>query len=356
MKVGYVMQDTENYGRECMARCLFALAEQYDIEFFSFKLDKIDTESRTITGLFWDNGGFIEKETAYPDIVDDIITFRVLHKKMYQDILQDSLFVYTPLGGKEKQKEILLNSSFSDYVPETRNYSEIDIDHYLNEYDPVIIKPISGSHGSEITKLSRVDSDYLIQYKHITEQLSTGEYNNQYHDKFSRPGRYIVQQYVDSTTKQGNPFDIRIDVRRDKNGQWQLNRLLPRIGNIKGVVSNISKGGFVSLEIDSFLEVEYDSGWNAIYDELVYISEKLPDTIQKEYENMIGAFGIDIGIDRNTNKLSIFEINSNPGFKSYILEASEFQAQYYSFLYNNLQKLHSVQKNSEQLLNTRTIF
>ena len=77
----------------------------------------------------------------------------------------------------------------------------------------------------------------------------------------------IVQPYLECRTNSGQPFDFRIHIQRDGQGEWSLTKIYPRIGNKHSILSNISQGG-ITTDIWYFLIVEYGERAQEIHDTL----------------------------------------------------------------------------------------
>lgn len=330
MKVGYL-----RYGKPGVrARCMFALANQYDIDFFYFSPQDVDIEKKNINGLYWDKNAkkYVVRETSYPDIIDDHFAFRRKDKDKYNELSKYCFMTYVPIGLKSTIYEKIENSIFARYLIETYHYIDVNINEMLNKYTKLIIKPNNGGRGNDIYKLSKENDDTCyLHYGDTGKTLTIEEFNVEYSDELK--SRFIVQPYINSITTAGNPFDIRIHVRKGKKGKWTLVLIYPRIGSIKGVVSNVAKGGSTSNNIKGFLQSEFDDDWKRIYEELNHISKSLPDIMQSGSKKIIDSLGIDVGINRdNNNELKFFEVNTGPGVITYPFQTAEASIQYYIYL------------------------
>jgi len=259
----------------------------------------------------------------------------VKYKELYNHLSNYCFFTFTRIKGKSKLFDILGgNEEGKRYLIETFKYEDVLIDDVLEKYRKVIVKPIKGRQGREIYKINKEGDFYVVQLKNEIRRLSEADFSKQYSDIF--PDSYIIQRYVHSQTNAGNPFDIRIYAGRSKNGEWKLVKLLPRIGNINVVTSNISQGGSI-CKIKDFLQYEFEDDWKRIYNNLVSIFNTVPDLVQNKYEKIIDALGIDTGIDRgNNSELKIFEVNTFPGSSTFEFEAAEAKIQYYVYLSETL--------------------
>jgi len=328
LRIGFLGYQTRPTAR---ARCLFALASLYDVEFFYFSPECVDMENRRINATFSRKGEYYRREVDYPDIIDDVAGLDTTHKELYNHLRANSLLTYTPLGGKSEVYDILQASEESlKYCVETFSYEQVDIDDILDRYKKVIIKPIFSNKGVNIYRLRKENRYYMLELLDKEYKLSPEQYKEQYARIFT--GSYIVQRYIHSRTNAGCQFDIRVDVRRGRDAKWQVVKVYPQIG-VAGVVnSNIVRGG-TTTEIEYFLPYEFGENWENVYRGLLRLGREIPPVIQRNYDRLIDAVGIDVGIDRwNNNELKIFEVNTNPWALPFQFEAAESSLHYYQYL------------------------
>ena len=341
MKIGFLRFEEYPGPR---TRYLSLYANFYDVDFFYFTPSRIDVERKIIKGLYFDKDAksFIEKETAYPDVIDDAPMFRYRYPELFNELLESGVFWFPPLGGKRKMYDVIKAGGHSKYLIETYNYQDIDIREMLQKHGALILKPNRSGQGQNIYKLKFDEELFHLHFEHNTETLSPEEFKSFTEAKFNNT--WLVQNFIDSTTSQGNPFDVRVNTRRGKDGAWALKKMFIRIGNVNGVVSNIARGGSIGYYVDKFLEYEFGSDWKRIYSELISISRVLPDVLQKGYDYLLDDLGFDVGINRaNGNELKFFEVNTGTDPITYNIEAHEARFYYYLYLLDNFEKLHEVQ-------------
>ena len=114
-------------------------------------------------------------------------------------------------ASKWRKHQILSNSSFiQPFLPETAELNQYALEEYLEKYDMVYLKPVYGSGGHGIIKLSKLKRGYELK----TIRSSKGY--RQKHALFKAIKQitggkpYIIQQGIDLLTIEGNPIDFRI--------------------------------------------------------------------------------------------------------------------------------------------------
>src|SRR5699024_12879308 len=100
---------------------------------------------------------------------------------------------------------------------------------FNDRYIKIIIKHSSGKFGANIFLLKYIDVKYVLLYG--SEKLEHNDdvlldfYRNNIEEK-----DYIIQKFINSKTKQGYPFDCRINMEKNNLGEWTVARKFIRIG------------------------------------------------------------------------------------------------------------------------------
>jgi len=343
LKVGCLRFANNPYPR---MRSLSLLANSFCEEIFYFTPEKINTHKKTIFGQFYDvaTEKFVEKETAYPYVIDDHGYFLAQYPDLYNELSQSCLFCYPRLQSKKKVYNVLQEGGYSQYLIDTHDYTlDIDIDGLLDKHGSLILKPNRSSQVNDVYKLYREGGFYYLQLESKVERLTRAEFVDRYTAKFL--DGYLVQNYVKSVTNQGNPFNIKISVRRGKDGKWAMAKLFVRIGDVNGIVSHIQTGSGSIAFVSKLLPVEFGEHGKAIYSELLKIAKELPNTLQAGYSSLLDDLSIGVGIDRaDDNHLKIFDINIETDPLSSDADVLEARYHYLMFLSKNFRGLHEMQQ------------
>jgi hypothetical protein len=300
------------------------MAEHYNVELFVFRMKDVNAENQTINGLFLEGDKEVRKITAFPHVVDNLINWKTkqLVEKYPEEIKAISercLFLRHPVPQEKSQVyEMLVKSGeFRHLLIPTHNICEFaDIIKYLEEYNnKVIIKPLAGSLGARIHELWKEDEDYYIKLDQQISKHNLATLEAYYMENLA--DEYALQPFICSKTKHGNPFDIRIHARRGRGGRFSVH-YYPRIGDEKGIVSNISAGGY-SMNIEQFLKREFGKQFDYVAQELTKIGKTFPNYFQTFFENDIQAIGLDVGIQNIDGKITfhLFEVNTGYPFADF---------------------------------------
>jgi len=200
----------------------------------------------------------------------------------------------------------------------------------LKEFDTIVVKPTSGLKGNNVIKITKMnEGKFKIGKEKKEEYINDDELENLY-DEISKDTQYIAQKYIDSKSKQGDPYDCRIHLEKNGLGKWEPARMFIRIGIGQKIVSNIAQGGAISNPID-FLANEFGDDGIDIYKKLEKLANELPYWLEKTTEKTLMTMGLDVGIDKDGN-LYVFEVNSYPIYEPQRAEIALLRAQYYKYV------------------------
>ncbi|WP_202081372.1 YheC/YheD family protein [Caldalkalibacillus salinus] len=226
------------------------------------------------------------------------------------------------LPGKWHVHNMLKNiDSITPFLPETVRYS----DHYnlreqLQRYRCLFFKPASGSHGKGAFKLTSDEKGFHIHGRSSKNQVFYKNFSNLntaklWVSRFIRRRVYVVQPYLDLSSPDGHPFDIRILLQKGQKGQWVESGRAARVGKKDTLTSNIDGGG-TAVDASRFLRQYYTTEqYEKINSDIETILTHLPPKLEERHGPLV-ELGVDIGVDRNGN-VWIIELNSKPGRRSF---------------------------------------
>lgn len=289
-----------------------AAAKMEGVDFFYFTPGRVNLEEKRIKGVFYENGEWIERETGYPDIIFNAGGTITPKQDEVIDVLMEEIpFTSHPIGDKiSVYNRIKKSGKFSQYlIPSEKIKWSQTIFSYLDNYESIIIKPISGAKGEGITFVKKQNGAYYLKTDEI-KVLSKKELKEWVAELLLNDDIYLVQPYIRSLTKSGKSFDFRLHVQKNGEGKWVTTAIYPRIAE-RGVVANISQGGYTSF-LDSFLKMQFGEEYYNVKRYLEIFSLQFSNHFDSLYENKLDELGIDVGIDEN-RKIWVYEVNWRPG-------------------------------------------
>jgi hypothetical protein len=290
-----------------------AAAKMEGVEFFYFTPGKVDIESKLINGLFYENGAWVERETEYPDVVYNAGGTITSKQDLIVVALEKELpFTSHPIGDKMSvYNRIKKGETFDSYLIPSEDFEEIDSAFsYIDKFNAIIVKPLTGAKGEGIHYIEKRQDDFLLIDSGTEQLLSKVQLEDWLDDILSEDRTYLVQPFIQSKTKQGQSFDVRLHVQKDGEGKWTLTTMFPRIAS-KGIVTNVSSGGYTSM-ITSFLQDQFGEDYFDMKRYLEVFAVQFSTHFDSLYDEPLDELGIDVGIDQN-NKIWIYEVNWRPG-------------------------------------------
>ncbi|MBU9712955.1 YheC/YheD family protein [Evansella tamaricis] len=321
-----------------LAELTSLVCKSYNIEIIYLTPNDIEIDSEKVTGKVFTNNKWKKVRRDIPKFIDVVPYCFTKKNKNVMDYLRNKTYLSDDRSNtisKEKLQNIIkLDDEFSTLVIPTHQINKYDdILHYLDLYSTIVMKPSKGLRGKGIYILSSDDNSYNLGYLTEKYKLSNKELFDVYEDKIKNKG-YILQKYITSRTKQGDPFDCRIHVEKNGNGEWESAKNYIRIGIGQKVISNVNQGGGIS-DPKAFLKANFGDQWEEINSKLNDIAVTLPYKIEELRKTHIMSLGFDIGIDK-TGKLYLFEVNDGPSTAAVISEVAMLRSKYYKFVIQNI--------------------
>lgn len=326
------------------------ISKAYGIDIIFVRPPDVNIEKETLTGKMLINNKWVTKEREIPEFID--IT-PYCFKKKYKpvtDYLKKKTFL------SDNRNNVLTKEALQEYLKEDPEYSHLvlptrkvlsynDISQYLEQYTKVVLKPSDGIQGKRIFIVEKTVDAYIIGHNTLEKRISEEEFYNLYREKIKNQ-MYLVQKYIVSRTLQGDPFDCRIHVEKNRDGKWESAKNYIRIGIGQKVISNVNQGGGIADPIP-FLKANYDDKWKEINEKLKELAVTLPYKVEELRGTHIMSLGIDIGIGKD-GKLYLFEVNDGPAFKSIIGEIAYLRSNYYKYVQHKILGINNEQNISSQ--------
>ena len=321
---------------------LFYVGQNFGLNFILFCAEDIDFQSRKVKGVVLKNGMPEEGLFNIPKIIENSYFLPM----SIQDELRKISYLVRPKVTVSKRlvdKQLSEEGSYKDILIPTVQVRSLKNILSAVEKGRVIIKSSMGMAGKSVVAITKINDDCysLVQMQEHLEL--TLEELRDFYNEFVYDKKYILQPFIESVTKQGEPFDIRISVRRGEGGEFMYKHRA-RIGNQKGVVSNLAEGGY-SQHIEAFLLKNYgEEGYRIIIEKLNKLGEKFPIYFNETFYPDVKLYdmGIDIGIVENDGdfELLMFELNlrapGGEGASVYGFEEQIAQCKYFRYLHNQL--------------------
>lgn len=277
-----------------------------------FEDSGVDIENRTIEGYQRHNGEWEKVITRPPDCIINPYPKTARGIKEMEKVFKAHFPVSTNLiGGKIQQYGIVSRSAeYRKHVLPFCSAKDFNrVKGFLQQHRDVVFKPSGAQRGRGIFFLRQEREHYVVHGGEGTENLSE--------DKLRRflegvgHSNYVIQKYSNCVTKEGLPYDFRLCVQKNGQGEWvhylQYARMSP--GKTTKITNRYLGGKF------SFLPYILADQFGEEGEEL---EQKLKDTaigiakhIEKAYPFELDDLGVDLAIDQDRN-IWFYEVNTGP--------------------------------------------
>jgi hypothetical protein len=288
-----------------------AIAKLEGADFFYFTTKGVDFQERYIKGMYYDKGRWKRKLFPFPDVVINAANQKTRKQnEVYYELEKMIPYTSYPVGSKVYvYKKLAKSKSLSKYLIPYMEVNDIkDIIGFLRKYKEVIIKPIRGHHGDNVIKVEELKDVYRITEKNNIITLSFKELLDYFNNL---PKNILVQKYINSTLKSGEPFDFRLHLQKNKDANWEITIIIPRVGIRNYVITNLSQGSQM-IEFIKFLKNEYLSEYMEIKEKIKVFALTFATNFEALYPYFFDELGIDIGFDKDKN-IWVYEVNWRPG-------------------------------------------
>lgn len=203
------------------------------------------------------------------------------------------------------------------YLPETyplRAMSQVG--RFLRKYPMVYLKPNGGSKGHGIVKINRLPGGgYAVAFRRGNQnyRLISGSWAEaEMHARRGMQRRsYIMQEGLMLARYRGRPFDIRVTLYKNGDGDWIPSGPAAKIAGRGSVTTHVVSGGRV-VPLNQALRVTFGDRAEEIRQRIYEASVTLAQALERVTRSEMGELGLDIGVTAQ-GRVAMFEANSKPG-------------------------------------------
>lgn len=288
----------------------------------SLRLEETSVEGYTYSS---EQGGWRAGKFPLPQVIYDRCFFHnKLNYKQYRDCIQrlkqrpEILLLGYGLKGKWQVHQMLMcHMSLREFLPDTKrlaSWSGLRDD--LFRRGELFLKPEAGSQGKGVLRVTLTEGCYRVSGRNRRNDIIGRTFTSErsFHEwltAFTAGRPYLIQPYLQLNARNGDPFDVRCLVQKNRKGIWTVTGTAVRRGQHGSVTSNLHGGG-VAEDLIPFLSLEFgEERAEQIHCTLQDIATQIPEILE-QHHGRLAELGIDLGIDVHGN-VWIIEANSKPG-------------------------------------------
>lgn len=301
---------------------LMQVAKNRHVLAYVVSLPELLKDKSTITGWTYTNNMWKKRNFPYPQVLyNRIISRKVENSHLYHEFTKNlaaksvSLFNQTFLDKWEVYQKLNDDHKIIPYLPKTKLFQgPLTLKEMVHSYPVLFIKPVHGSMGRGIYRVSKTWNGFDLQYSSTQGQKRKhfSQLNHLYTFLASRikSKRFIVQEGIPILHLHERPVDFRILMQKNKTGKWAVTSMVSRIGPINRFVSNIARGGEISRIITT-LKKCCISQPHKIRRQLLSIAKLSCESIEAHNPGLFAELGVDLAVTRS-GKIYLLELNSKP--------------------------------------------
>ena len=285
----------------------------------AFSLEGIDPFQHTVKGYVfnpeinnWERGTF-----SYPASVFKTIYLNKGWRNYFQTVFGNRMFNSYVFNKWEMFKWLHQVPELKNHLPETILYKKPqDLEAFLQLHTQIYVKPLNGSHGVGIYKVSKIGEIFRVDYEQdgIHHGLSLANILDLVEFLRSKlKKKYMLQQAIDLISIEGRKIDFRIVLTKGQAGIWKDMIMVAKHGKSGSTVTNIKSGGSAELG-----EITLKRFFDLSEEETIQWRKKILDIVLKAVKSMeafgvhCGNLGVDIAVDAQ-ERVWIIEMNNlNP--------------------------------------------
>lgn len=282
-----------------------------------FTPTEVDLRDQKINGYRYHNQTWQPCISPFPKISHDMgyyVDKRIIHKVKAIKNHPKLPFVGYSLGSKLTiQQHLEKSPRLSPYLlPTIPLHDAKTAQSLIQRYQTVMIKPVNGKGGQGIFRLSTKNRGYWIEKNGETPVFLDPHQLSNWLKKQQTSNQYLLQPWIDIRNKEGNVFDIRVLVQKNRLGKWQLTGMGVREAADGKITSNLKSGGH-AYPVEHYLTALFGvEQAKILYDQLIQLADYIPPYLEQSYEKRFAEFGLDLAVDRS-GQIWIIEINIKPG-------------------------------------------
>lgn len=321
------------FAESAFCRQLCHIGHRQGMTIYVFCPGWVTSGRRSIPGYTFENGKWIRKQFRAPEIIYDRC---ISHDKRQQrrkqrcleilNELQPFVYLTRGLAGKWSVYQALVKHRlFGPYLPETVRYQGLNqLDQWISSHEgEAFLKPQNGTHGKRTLHVKEIELELggglIVTGRDSSNQLFRRKFRSrqdglEWIHRFVGSRIFLLQPYLQLNNANGEPFDVRVLMQKNENGEWSTTGMAVRAGRKHTLTSNLHGGGSAHRALPFLTKELGEQAASRAVHIIHHLSEAIPKHLESHF-GRLGELGIDFGIDRR-GKVWILEVNSKPGRSS----------------------------------------
>lgn len=197
------------------------------------------------------------------------------------------------------------------HIPPTLFLSKRSLKQFLGRYESVFVKPVYGSFGNNIIKISRYHRKFRIHRESRVQIVARRQVPGIVF-RHARRKRFMIQKGIALLRINTRPIDYRVLLLRP-GGNWNIMGFMGKVATGNRIVTNYNHGGR-PINFQRSLRL---AGWSQgdisrVQRNMYRLCMTAARSFSSRYKHC-RRLGIDLALDTGKN-IWILEVNTNPSF------------------------------------------
>ncbi len=312
VSMGSISDFCEELAKYCAVNGIF---------FFVFSLKDWNTDS--MQGYIFQNKKWIKTRVPHPQVIHNRIHSRKREQsdafKRFTDQLSNMKIPYFNdhfLNKWEVHEYLITQEHLTPFIPDTKILLSMNIlEEMLVTHECIFLKPIHGSQGRKIFRITKHESDYLLDYTSFSGEIEQkyDSIRSLFQSLRSRLNQqaFIAQQGLPLLKYNDRPLDFRILCHKTNENKWKITSAIARVSSKEQFVSNLARGGEL-VKLNTILSTTFDSKRAVHIKKLMMeLALEVAESISLTCQGIYGELGIDLALDMD-GKPWVIEVNTKP--------------------------------------------
>ena len=198
------------------------------------------------------------------------------------------------------------------HIPPTKLLNRANLRQFLQRYNVLFLKPVHGSFGNNIIKVTRRRRAFLVHHENRVQRVLPGNLARHLARRVNGR-RYLLQKGVSLIRVNGRPADFRVLLLKP-GSRWEVMGTMGKVATGNRIVTNFNHGGRPMR----LREALRRAGWNdrdiqRVRMRMYQVGLMAARQFNRRYTHC-RRLGIDFAIDMN-KRIWILEVNTNPFYE-----------------------------------------
>ncbi|WP_062352343.1 YheC/YheD family protein [Bacillus kwashiorkori] len=265
-------------------------------------------------GTTWEKVSLPKPHFLYNRIHSRNIMYSKQYKHVLQELKEKDLPLFNTVYISKWDMYHFFNNTgtLKRYLLDGEQLTSQQLATFFHQYSTVFLKPIFGSKGVGIFRVTKRNHSMIIETPENTI-YETNDFNKlwEYLQSKINPNDYIVQEEIKLIQLDEQYIDFRVLTNKITDEKWQITSIVARLSEKGKYITNLAQGGKKMSPYSLLLKVFGTPQANTIFSLMKELTLSIAYHLNEQLTDQFCELGVDIGVSSD-GKVKLIEINSKP--------------------------------------------